>query len=75
MKLTAIFEKANDGTYACWIEEFPEVISQGQNLKEAKANLMDALNLVLEYRREKAEEEIRSNHSNVTREDIPLAIG
>lgn len=70
--LTAIFERAKEGGYVCWFEEIPEAMSQGETLAEAKANLLDALKLVLEYRHEQAENDTRSK-TNVTREAIPLA--
>ena len=56
MKLTAIFEPATEGGFSCFIEEIPAAISQGETLEEAKANLLDALKLVLECQRELAEE-------------------
>jgi predicted RNase H-like HicB family nuclease len=52
MKLTAVFEPAKEGGYTCFIEEIPAAISEGDTLKEAKANLLDALKLVLEYQRD-----------------------
>ena len=54
MKLTAVFEPADEGGYVCWLEEMPGVQSQGETLEEARANLIDALHLSLEYLREKA---------------------
>ena len=52
MKLTAVFEPAKEGGYTCFVEEVPAAISQGETLGEAKANLLDALKLVLECQRE-----------------------
>jgi len=57
MKLTAVFEPAEEGGYVCWLEEMPGVQSQGQTVAEARANLIDALRLSLEYLREKARQE------------------
>ena len=51
MKLTGIFEPAPEGGYCCFVEEIPAAISQGETLEEAKANLLDALKLVLECQR------------------------
>jgi predicted RNase H-like HicB family nuclease len=48
MRLTAVFEPAEEGGYTCFIEEVPAAISQGETMQEAKANLLDALKLVLE---------------------------
>jgi predicted RNase H-like HicB family nuclease len=58
MKLTAVFEPANEGGYTCFIEEIPAAISQGDTLEEAKANLRDALRLVLEYQRKQVEKDL-----------------
>ncbi|NJN68484.1 MAG: type II toxin-antitoxin system HicB family antitoxin [Chloroflexaceae bacterium] len=43
MHLTAVFVEALDGGYTVFVEEFPEVISQGQTLDEARENLRHAL--------------------------------
>ena len=40
------------------MEEIPAAISQGETLEEAKANLRDALQLVLECQRELAEKNL-----------------
>lgn len=59
IKFTMVFEEAEEGGYTCWIEEMPEVISEGSNLDEAKQNLFDALNLMMEFRREEAEKDLQ----------------
>lgn len=48
MKLTAVYEVASEGGFTCWVEEIPAAISEGENLEEAEANLVDAIKLVLE---------------------------
>jgi len=58
MKLTAVFEPAKEGGYTCFVEEIPAAISEGETLAEAKANLLDALKLVLQCQRELAEESL-----------------
>ncbi len=58
MKLTAVFEPAEEGGYTCFVEEIPAAISQGETLEEAKANLREALELVLECQRELAEKNL-----------------
>lgn len=50
-----VFEPAKEGGYTCFIEEIPAAISQGETLAEAKANLLDALKLVLQSQRELVE--------------------
>jgi predicted RNase H-like HicB family nuclease len=52
------------------VEEIPGAISQGDTLGEAKANLLDALKLVLECQRELAEKELSPN---ALREPIEFA--
>lgn len=56
--MTAVFEPAAEGGYTCFVEEIPAAISQGETLAEAKANLRDALKLVLQCQRELAEKEL-----------------
>lgn len=70
MKLTAVFEPAKEGGYTCFIEEIPAAISEGDTLKEAKANLLDALKLVLEYQREQVQKNLSSK---AVRETIEFA--
>jgi len=61
MKLTAVLEPAKEGGYTCFVEEVPAAISQGETLAEAKANLLDALKLVLLSQRELAEKDLSPN--------------
>lgn len=51
MKVTAVFEPAQEGGYTCFVGEIPAAISEGDTLEEAKANLLDALKLVIECQR------------------------
>lgn len=55
MKLTAIFEKVPEG-YVAFVEELPGANTQGETLEEARANLGEAVQLVLEANRVLAEE-------------------
>lgn len=70
MRVTAVFEPASEGGYTCFVEEIPAAISQGETLEEAKANLLDALKLVLECQRELAEKNLSAN---AVRQSIDLA--
>lgn len=70
MKLTAVFEPAAEGGYTCFVEEIPAAISQGETLEEAKANLLDALQLVLQCQRDMAKEALSPN---AVRQPIQLA--
>lgn len=47
MKFTAIIEQGENGWLVDQIEEVPAVISQGKTIEELKANLTDALSLIL----------------------------
>jgi len=68
---TAIFERAEEGGFVCWVEEMPEAVSQGETFEEAKTNLLDALKLVIETHRDEAENAIRGRE--VIRKEIPLS--
>ena len=57
MHLTAVFEKVSEG-YIGFVEELPGANTQGATLEEARANLSEAVNLVLEANRILAEETI-----------------
>ncbi len=52
ISITAIIEKSPDGWYVGQIEEFPEAVSQGKTIKELQENLIDALILLMETRKE-----------------------
>ena len=71
MKLTAIIEKSDDGWYVGQIEEIPAAISQGKTIEELKANLIDALNLLMEANRETIEKEYAGKE--VIRENLTFA--
>jgi predicted RNase H-like HicB family nuclease len=58
MKLTAVFEPAQEGGYTCFVQEIPAAISQGETIAEARANLLEALQLVLQCQRELAGKEL-----------------
>ncbi|MEX0966274.1 MAG: type II toxin-antitoxin system HicB family antitoxin [Bacteroidia bacterium] len=57
MKLTAIIEKSEDGWYVGQLEEFPAALSQGKTIEELKANLKDALKLLMEANRDELKKE------------------
>jgi len=58
IKLTAVFQKVPEG-YIGFIEELPGANTQGNTLEEARANLEEAVTLVLEANRELAEESLK----------------
>lgn len=57
LKLTAVFEEAEEGGFIAFIEELPGVNTQGETLEESKTNLLKALDLVLQTQRELSEKE------------------
>lgn len=57
-KLTAIFQKSPYG-YIGFIEELPGANAQGSTLEEARKNLIEAVQLVLEANRQLLEEELK----------------
>ena len=48
---TAVYEPAEEGGYVAFVEEVPGAISQGETLDEARENLKEALELMLEVNR------------------------
>ena len=48
--LTAVYTKVTGG-YTGWIEEIPGVNTQGKTLPEARNNLADALDIIVETNR------------------------
>jgi predicted RNase H-like HicB family nuclease len=70
MKLTAVFQKVAEG-YIGFVEELPGANTQAATLEEARANLSEAVALVLEANRTLAEESIRGQE--VIREPLIVA--
>ena len=58
MKLTAVFEKVPEG-YIAFVEELPGANTQGETIEEARTNLQEAVELVLEANRVLAEEGLK----------------
>ena len=58
MNLTAVFEKVPEG-YIAFVEELPGANAQGKTLDEARENLREAVELVVEANRQVSEELIR----------------
>ncbi|HQR50398.1 MAG TPA: type II toxin-antitoxin system HicB family antitoxin [Methylophilaceae bacterium] len=70
-QLTAVFEKVPEG-YIAFVEELPGANTQGDTLEEARANLAEAVELVLEANRVLAEESLAGHE--VIREPLNLAV-
>ena len=71
LKFTAVFEPVAEGGYAAYVEEIPGVNTQGETLEEARENLREALEMVLDVRREMAEADQIGR--SIIREEIRLA--
>jgi predicted RNase H-like HicB family nuclease len=70
MKLTAVYLKVPEG-YIGFVEELPGANTQGESLEEAKINLEEAINLVLEANRILAQESLQGQ--DVIREPITIS--
>lgn len=53
-RFTAVFVPAEEGGFTAFLEEIPNVVTEGDTLEEARDNLKDALILALEVNREDA---------------------
>ena len=71
MKLTAVFQKFPEG-YAAFVEELPGANTQGETLEEARENLKEAVQLVLETNRQLAEESLSGK--DVIREPLVMPV-
>ena len=69
LQFTAVFRKVPEG-YIGFVEELPGANTQAATLEEARANLSEAAQLVLEADRALAEEELRG--ADVIREPLRL---
>lgn len=58
-QLTAVFQQVPEG-YIGFVEELPGANTQAETLEEARVNLQEAVQLVLESNRALAEEKIRN---------------
>lgn len=70
LKLTKIFQKVPEG-FIGFVEELPGANTQGETLEEVRANLEEAILLVLEANRALAEERIKGQE--VIREAVSLS--
>ncbi|MDR0206131.1 MAG: type II toxin-antitoxin system HicB family antitoxin [Bacteroidales bacterium] len=68
MEYTAIFQKMDNGWYFAQCEQVPGAMTQGATIEEAKENLKEALQLVLE-----AEKDLGIKRDNVTRMKLEFA--
>lgn len=69
LKLTTVFQKVPEG-YIGFVEELPGANTQGETLEEARENLKEAIELVLEANRVLAEEGLKEK--DLIRETLML---
>lgn len=69
LQFTAVFRRVPEG-YIAFVEELPGANTQGATLDEARANLQEAVSLVLEANRTLAEEAITGQ--DVIRETLKV---
>jgi predicted RNase H-like HicB family nuclease len=72
MAFTAVFKKVATG-YVAYVEELPGANTQGATLEEARENLREAVELVIEANRTLAREHADSD--DLIREPLKIAIG
>ncbi len=58
MELTAVYRQVPEGGYVASVKEIPGALTQGETLEEARANLEDAVRLIVETASMMADEEI-----------------
>ena len=69
MSLTAVFMKVPEG-YVAFVEELPGANTQGETLEEARANLNEAVTMVLDANRALSAESLEG--ADVVRETLIL---
>ena len=70
IQLTAVFQKVPEG-YIGFVEEFPGANTQAPTLEQARANLQEAITLVLEANRALAQEAVQGQE--VIRESLSIS--
>jgi len=70
LRFAAVYVKVPEG-YIAFVEQLPGANTQGKTLEEARANLLEAVRLVLEANTALAEESVRGRE--VIREPLSVA--
>ena len=68
---TAVFQKT-DKWWIAFVEELPGANAQGETIDEARENLKEAVELILEANRELSEREFAGK--DVIREELKIAV-
>ena len=71
MQLTAVYMKVPEG-YVAFVEELPGANTQGATLDEARANLEEAVVMVMDANRELSEQSLEG--AEVIRETLTLPV-
>lgn len=71
LRLTSIYEEAEEGGYIGYIAELPGANTQGETLDEVRENLQEAVQMILEANREESERRLADN-TKVTKESLTL---
>jgi predicted RNase H-like HicB family nuclease len=71
LRITAIYEEAEEGGYIGYIAELPGANTQGETLDEVRENLLEAVQMILEAHREESERRVADN-TKVTKESLTL---
>lgn len=61
-EFTAVFRRISEG-YVAFVEELPGANTQGATIEEARENLREAVQLILEANRALAEEELEGDET------------
>jgi predicted RNase H-like HicB family nuclease len=71
LRLTAIYEEADEGGFIAYIAELPGANTQGETLDEVRENLLEAVQMILEAHREESERRV-ADKPKVTKESLTL---
>jgi predicted RNase H-like HicB family nuclease len=71
LTITAVFVEVPEGGYAAYVEEIPGINTQGETLNEARANLREALLMVLETNKILAQKSFTQGYKSI-RESVAL---
>lgn len=72
LAFTAVFKRVPEG-YIAFVEELSGANTQGNTLQEARENLREAVQLVLDANRALAREEAGEGDGDVIREQLKIA--
>ena len=71
ISLTAVYQQVPEG-YIAFVEELPGANSQGASLAEARSNLREAVELVIQAQRELSERELAG--TDAIREPLDVTV-